>query len=130
MSARAANGPERGAGDTPSTPELAVARRHLAERRLRDEVMGAEMFGEPAWDLLLTLFVAQGEGRRLCVTRLCDAIPVPNTTVLRWIFSLTQRGLLIREGDPRNRRRVYLSLSDEAGGAVCALLARFVALPG
>lgn len=115
-------------GQTPSgerqpCPRVALARRHLAERRTRDAVIGPEMFGEPAWDVLLTLFVAQEDGRRLCVTRLCDAIPVPNTTILRWIFLLTQRGLLVRQGDPRHRRRVYISLSEDARIVLDAWLA-------
>jgi DNA-binding MarR family transcriptional regulator len=114
-------------GDSPvanASLELRLARRHLGERRQRDEALGAELFGEPAWDILLTLFVAQEEGRRLCVTRLCAEIPVPNTTVLRWIFALTERGMLIRQGDPHNGRRIYVSLSNQALAAVRALLSR------
>jgi DNA-binding MarR family transcriptional regulator len=110
--------------DAPGSPELRLARRHLAERRLRDAAFGAELFGEPAWDILLTLFIAQADGRRLCVTRLCGEIPVPNTTALRWVFALTEKGMLTREADPRSRRRIYVSLSREARTAVRALLAR------
>jgi DNA-binding MarR family transcriptional regulator len=115
-------------GGRPASPELRLARRHLAERRLRDEMLGADLFGEPAWDVLLTLFVAQEEGRKLCVTKLCDAVPVPSTTALRWIFALTGRRMLIRKGDPRNRRRVYLSLSNQTAAKVRSLLSRFASV--
>lgn len=128
-SAEVQTAPYRAVRDGSSSPELRLARRHLAERRVREDALGADLFGEPAWDVLLTLFIAEAEGRRLCVTKLCDEIPVPNTTALRWIFALTDRGMLLREGDPRNRRRVYVSLSDDARGAVRALLTRFRMLP-
>jgi DNA-binding MarR family transcriptional regulator len=52
----------------PTSPEAghtlrAVAERLYAERRKRDEYFPMGLFGEPAWDLLLALFIAQDDGR-------------------------------------------------------------------
>lgn len=66
--------------------------------------------GEPAWDMLLTLFVAQAEGRHLPVSALCLATPVPVTTAHRWILVLTGSGLAVRIGDPEDGRRSYVYL--------------------
>jgi DNA-binding PadR family transcriptional regulator len=45
---------------------------------------------------------------------LCIAASVPPTTALRWIRQLTDRGLLDRQADPKDGRRIYITLS-EAG---------------
>jgi hypothetical protein len=50
----------------PGREELrAVAERLYAERRRRDEHFPPGLFGEPAWDLLLALFIAHEDGRDL-----------------------------------------------------------------
>jgi hypothetical protein len=43
----------------------AVADRLYSDRRKRDEYFPPGLFGEPAWDLLLALFVAREDGREL-----------------------------------------------------------------
>ena len=41
-------------------------------------------------------------------------------TALRWIKMLTGRGLFVRSADPRDGRRVYVELSEEADRALAA----------
>ena len=43
-------------------------------------------------------------------------------TALRWIKMLTGRGLFVRSADPRDGRRVYIELSEEADRALAAYL--------
>lgn len=102
------------AGD-PDHPKLvAEARRVYRRRRLRQAVFAdPTLFGEPAWDILLDIFVADAEKRRLSVTDACIGSAVPSTTALRWIVSLEAKGLLTRENDPRDARRVWLHLTAE-----------------
>jgi DNA-binding MarR family transcriptional regulator len=52
------------------------------------------------------------------VSSLCIAAAVPPTTALRWIRQLTDRGILIRQADPVDGRRVFIALSDEAAEAI------------
>jgi DNA-binding MarR family transcriptional regulator len=87
----------------------------LRLRRQRDKIFGSVFFGEPAWDILLDLFLAREKGLRpVSVTSLCIASAVPSTTALRWIGVMVQEGLLVRDSDPLDRRRVFIRLTDAA----------------
>lgn len=81
-------------------------------RRLRDRLLGADLFADPGWDILLDLFAAQEEGREVSVSSLCIAAAVPPTTALRWIGNMTEAGYLVRRQDPHDARRVYIELSE------------------
>lgn len=98
-------------------------------RRVRDEVFGMpELFGEPAWDMLLGLARAEHEGKQTSVTALCGDSQVATTTALRWITHLEEMGLIGRRGDDRDRRRSFLFLTAE-GRAKLRAFAERVALP-
>lgn len=56
---------QRGADD------LAMARSLLRERRARDAFFAPGLFGEPAWDLLLTLYIAHGPTDTLSLVDAC-----------------------------------------------------------
>jgi hypothetical protein len=43
--------------DVPA-PVVEEARRHYRLRRMRDQEFGPALFGEPAWDILLDLYIA------------------------------------------------------------------------
>ena len=68
--------------------------------------------------MMLDLMAARLEGRQVAVSSLCIAAAVPATTALRWIKSLTEEGLFRRVQDPRDGRRVFIELSNEAAGAL------------
>lgn len=93
----------------------------LRARRLREQILEPDLFADPAWDILLDLMAARLENTRVSVSSLCIAAAVPPTTALRWIRQLTDRGLLERQADPRDGRRIFIGLS-EAG---CAAVTRW-----
>ncbi len=94
---------------------LTVARDAYRDRRFRAKVFeDPNLFGEPAWDLLLDLFIASLEGKRVPVTSACIGAAVPTTTALRWIALLEAQGLISRENDSSDARRVFVRLSDAA----------------
>jgi hypothetical protein len=103
--------------------DAATVRDVLRARRLRDRFFGAGLFEDPAWDMLLDLYAARMEGVRVSVSSLCIAAAVAPTTALRWITRLTERRLLARMPDPRDRRRVFIGLTDEAVSAMHGHLA-------
>lgn len=109
---------------TDCVPEAAIAaaRRILKLRRRRDLLIGADLFGEPVWDLVLDLFIAQAERKRTCVSNACLSAQVPSSTALRWMRELEARGLLHREDDPDDGRRVYVALSQSLYESVRELL--------
>ncbi len=91
-----------------------IAKALYRARRQRERYFGAlaDAFSEPAWDLMLDLFIAQREGRRVSVTSAAIAANVPPTTALRWIAHLEEQGILSREPDASDRRRTWLRLEE------------------
>ncbi|MEI6486619.1 MAG: sigma 54-interacting transcriptional regulator [Sphingomonadales bacterium] len=111
--------------DTAISP--ALVRRIIRLRRDRDRHFPADLFADPAWDMLLDLAAARMEAADVAVSSLCVAAAVPTTTALRWVRSLGEAGIFVRRTDPADARRVFITLSDEAFAAVTAWLRRFAA---
>jgi hypothetical protein len=105
-------------GSRPPLPDPRLVRRIIRQRQLRSRYFPRELFGDPAWDMLLDLTAARAEHVRVSVTSLCIASGVPATTALRWISQLMQAGLLLRLDDETDRRRAFLTLSDHGVEAV------------
>lgn len=104
------------------TTPAARIRQIIRLRRMRERHFGSDLFADPAWDILLDLMAAHLEDKRVTVTSVCAAAAVPPATALRWLKALTVKGIVLRATDPSNRRRVYLSLSDETRHAMIQLL--------
>lgn len=102
----------------PCLPDPRLIRRIIRQRQLRDRFFNSELFGDPVWDMLLDLAAATSEYRRVSVTSLCIASRVPPTTALRWIGAMTDEGLLRRVEDPQDRRRAFITLTDDALSAI------------
>ena len=99
-----------GARDYSDTALAAVAERLYRARRRRTRHFPA-LFAEPAWDMLLDLFVARVRGTLVSTTSLCVAGAVPDTTGKRWIRMLEDRGLVERHR-ANDRRVTPFSLTD------------------
>ncbi|HEX8448175.1 MAG TPA: helix-turn-helix domain-containing protein [Allosphingosinicella sp.] len=85
-------------------------------------MFGAALFAEPAWDVLLYLFIAAGEDRLISIREACAASSVPETTALRHIAHLKDRGLLQCRVNPADRRSSHLVVSDGAQRKMSLLL--------
>ena len=90
---------------------LNLARELYAERRRRSRFFDIDLFGEPSWDILLDLYIAAREGRRVPTTSACIGAHVPPTTALRWLRMIEAKGLVERESDGRDGRRTFVGLS-------------------
>jgi DNA-binding MarR family transcriptional regulator len=88
-------------------------RRYAVQRQRRSKYLGAGLFADPAWDILLDLFVAEGRGANISVTSACIASLVPRSTALRWIGLLETGGFVVRRKDPTDRRVAYLALTSQ-----------------
>ncbi|MEA3065500.1 MAG: hypothetical protein QOJ27_1952 [Sphingomonadales bacterium] len=91
----------------PMSPEAghtlrAVAERLYAERRKRDEYFPAALFGEPAWDLLLALFIAHDDGRHVSLAEAFDAAKVDQRSGPTLIEKLIASGLVARSHNRGN----------------------------
>jgi DNA-binding MarR family transcriptional regulator len=69
---------------------------------------------EPGFDMLLDLYVARCSDADVSVSSLGLAGQVPATTALRRIEELQRLGLVVRQPDPLDRRRVFVRMSDRA----------------
>jgi DNA-binding MarR family transcriptional regulator len=93
---------------------LATIRGIIRARRMREQFFNADLFADPAWDMLIDLLHARLEQRPVAVSSLCIAAAVPPTTALRWIKRLTDEGIFVRTADPLDGRRIFIDLSDAA----------------
>lgn len=99
-------------------PDPRAVRATIRARRLRDQHFPSELFADPAWDMLLDLYAARLEGRRVSVSSLCIAAAVPPTTALRWIGTMHDANLFGREPDPTDKRRAHITLTERAAAAM------------
>lgn len=100
---------ERPATVRPSTHQQ--VRMLIEARRIRFDVFPPMLFSDPAWDILLELYARQLEHRPINVSRLTAALPVPETTILRWIGKLEREAMITRRGDPHHAKRIWIELS-------------------
>ncbi len=110
--------------------DAARIRAHIKARRLRERFFPADLFADPAWDILLDLAAAQREGIRVSVSSLCIAAAVPTTTGLRWIKAMVDRGMLVREPDPADARRAFIAMAPHTASAMDACMEACFNLPG
>lgn len=107
----------------PPLPDARLVRQIIHQRTARAKFFDAELFADPAWDMLLDLTAARVEHTRVSVTSLCIASSVPPTTALRWIGQIVEAGLFDRVEDDADRRRAFIELSDTAAEAMARYFA-------
>lgn len=107
----------------PALPAPQLIRKILRNRQERGRFFDAQLFADPAWDMLLDLAAARAEYQRVSVTSLCIASGVPPTTALRWIGQMVDQGWFVRVGDQTDRRRAFIDLSDRGNDAMAGYFA-------
>ena len=114
--------PERrgsGEGAVVSRAQLAArAAAVLKARRFRNGLLGRALFGEPAWDMLLSLYVAASSGSKVSVSGLADWSECPHTTGLRWLQVLEAERLAKRTPHPADKRISLVELTSEGLAAL------------
>src|SRR3546814_14904450 len=82
-------------GSSENRDDRAIFVRTLLRLRMRRGCsLDSELFGEPAWDMLLDLYAAALDGRRLSVASSCLVAGVPPTTSRRWPHTLGWPGIV------------------------------------
>lgn len=103
---------------------LSNAKSTLRKRLLRRQLLGSEeLFGEPAWDMLLDLFVHECEGKPVSMSSLCAAAAIPESSAMRLAQRLCDAGLLIRRPDPTDGRRSFMKLAPDVAHRLRAYFA-------
>ena len=105
---------------SPALKPAAVA--ETRQRRYRQQFLDGDLLGEPAWEILLDLFIAYHEEREITVMSACLASGVPQTTALRWLNMLEEKGLIVRRAHRTDARARIVELSRDGvlavGGAL------------
>lgn len=97
---------------------VALARAIRRARLRRANHVSKAMLGEPAWDMLLALYIGDRDGPRLSVGRLAMLSGAPMTTALRWIDYLAKERFITRHAHPTDRRSEIIELTDRARSAM------------
>lgn len=102
--------------DTAAAPDAQEARLAIAKwlywsRGLRLHTLDRNLFSEPAWDLLLDLYIREKSGSRSSVTSACIGSRAPHTTALRHISALCKSKWISRIPDDADKRRFWLALT-------------------
>lgn len=105
----------------PSAGAVEEARRIYRLRRMRDQAFGPGLFGEPAWDLLLDLYIAASEPRPVSVIATSIAASVAADDV-RWLNLLEEHGLVERVYAGSEMSRAIVTLSAAASDLMTRLL--------
>lgn len=98
--------------ETPIDPDFIMS--VVRARRMRAQFFAAELFADPAWDMMLDLFHGELTHRRVTVSTLAASAAVPATTALRWIDNLVKYDICARRNDPLDGRRVFVELTPTA----------------
>jgi DNA-binding MarR family transcriptional regulator len=110
-------------GHTPREKLIDRARMSLALRRRRTEFLNRAMFGEPAYEMLLTLYVEEGE--EITAARLAEMTGIAQSSALRWIDYLVSKQLVRRERHPTDKRALVVKLSSKGRSALDGLFESF-----
>lgn len=108
-------------GDPDSSRSRALdnARRAYRRRLYRRELIGSpKLFGEPAWDMLIDLFIHEREGKKVAISALCLASTVSPSTALRRVNDLCASGLIVKIEDPADGRRHFVELMPDTANRI------------
>jgi hypothetical protein len=89
----------------------AIATSIYRTRQNRLHYFDPTLFAEPAWDMLLDLFINKVRGARVSTTSLCIAAAAPQATGIRWIGLLEEQGLLRRYRAPDDARLMLIEIT-------------------
>jgi DNA-binding MarR family transcriptional regulator len=89
----------------------------LRVRTARERLLGRAAIGEPAFDLLLCLYVKSGL-KETSLTSLARTAGVPYSSAMRWIRYLADKGLVERNDSRSDRRVTCVQLTPSGRGAM------------
>jgi DNA-binding MarR family transcriptional regulator len=101
---------ERSSNDMPSETLLERARSILRVRAARERMLGRAAIGEPAFDLLLSLYLRTGQ-KEASLTSLARAAATPYSSAIRWARYLADKGYVERTESRSDRRATYVQLT-------------------
>jgi DNA-binding MarR family transcriptional regulator len=102
--------------------ERSILKTLISKRRRRDKYFVENIFQDPAWDILLYLYLTEIDKYPATVSSVCAASCVPQTTTLRWIERLEKCGFVQRGPHPTSSRSRSVSLTSEGSSRMRGFL--------
>ena len=99
--------------------------RAFHKRALRRSEITGDCSDDLTWHMLLSLTAEDASGSGVLVSTLCMDSGGPQTTALRHISGMVERGLVTRHPDRRDGRRIWIRLTDTARDKMHAMLLDF-----
>lgn len=122
--------PEAAIVESDSEAQLtALAKRLVSQRKARRDFFPADLFHEPAWEMMMALFIARDEAQAMNIKTLVACADAPVTTAQRWLEYLAKLGMVTRTIDPLDRRRMEVQLSDKGRESMTLYLRSLVSAP-
>lgn len=90
------------------------ARHELACRRKRTEQFGNLLFSDPAWDILLILYINDDACTAVELAKVVDFTAASRGTVTRWLKCFVERGLARPANAPQEAGPLSVRLSAAA----------------
>jgi DNA repair protein RadC len=108
----------RDSGRSPVLPDcdlaLTNAKRTARRRLLRRQIVGSKKYlGEPAWDMLIDLFIQHCEEKKTSTGDLCVSSELPLSTALRLVQRMCDDGLIHKVADTSDGRRQIVELDPD-----------------
>lgn len=122
LAANDADGPPKLVKELAAVERLTIAQAWLRAGQIRRSALGDRFAADPAWDMVLSIYIDGALSRKASVTKALAAAAVPPTTALRWATSLEAAGWLKRVPDQRDKRRSFLGLTEFGRSQVEAAL--------
>lgn len=91
-----------------------------------NKIFNAKIMSDPKFEMLLELYVANFDQRRLSLGDLCAATTVPLSTALRHVETLEAQGFLTRAPDPFDARRWLVAPTEKTLYDMEALMSLFL----
>jgi DNA-binding MarR family transcriptional regulator len=106
-------------GRTSEQPTIAVWADRVRNMRMRrNDLFGAPLFRDPAWDMLLELYVAEQNDRDVPISSLSYASGVSLSTAARHVAELEKHHLVRRDRDEQDQRRAVVRPTAKALAAI------------
>ena len=97
--------------DNEADRRLDMCRALIRQRRLIGDSLGFQLCPDPAWDILIDLYLAHHEGRAAYLWQSCVAANIPISSAHRKIGELIAEGLIERTAAMADKRRIGIRLS-------------------
>lgn len=107
-----------------AVPLFFSASKEERRAKIREDAIGADLIGMPAWNMLLELFKQRAGLAKVSTKSLQIIAGCPETTALRIIGRLEKRGLVARSHSEGDRRVTFVELTREGLNKVETVLER------